>query len=135
MRFCARVSCARLVVLASCSTAVGRISRTEGVENLARPFLASGVPAVVASLWKVEDQDTEDFFRQFYRNVGQSGDVAAALRATQVGAIQRLAGPARAPTFPGGNCRSVSVKGAGEDWKYSSRGACDYLPVAQLSCV
>src|SRR5215218_4098707 len=41
----------RLVVLAACSTARARISPGEGVLGLARPFLAAGVPSVVASLW------------------------------------------------------------------------------------
>lgn len=78
----------RLVVLASCATAVGRISRTEGVENLARPFLAAGVPAVVASLWSVDDDPTSHFFSRFYRHFHSSVDAAAALRATQVEAIE-----------------------------------------------
>lgn len=79
----------RLVVLASCGTALGRISRTEGVENLARPFLAAGVPTVVASLWSVEDQVTADFFVRFYRNLKQGFDVAGALQATQIESLDQ----------------------------------------------
>lgn len=86
----------RLVVLASCGTAAGRISRTEGIENLARPFLAAGVPTVVASLWSVEDQATADFFVRFYRNLKQGHDVARALQATQSESFD-LAGPAASP--------------------------------------
>jgi CHAT domain-containing protein len=74
----------RLVVLASCGTALGKVSRTEGVENLARPFLAAGVPTVVASLWNVEDQVTAELFVRFYRNLKQGLDVAAALQAAQI---------------------------------------------------
>jgi CHAT domain-containing protein/tetratricopeptide (TPR) repeat protein len=74
----------RLVVLASCNTAAGRISRTEGVESLARPFLAAGVPSVVASLWRVDDQVTADFFVRFYRHLAEGFDVPGALQATQV---------------------------------------------------
>jgi CHAT domain-containing protein len=87
----------RLVVLASCGTALGRISRTEGVQNLARPFLAAGVPAVVASLWSVDDQLTADFFIRFYRNLSQHFDVAEALRATQIESIEKGEGPAANP--------------------------------------
>ncbi|HSK79284.1 MAG TPA: CHAT domain-containing protein, partial [Thermoanaerobaculia bacterium] len=87
----------RLAVLASCSTAVGRISRTEGVENLARPFLAAGVPAVIASLWDVDDQVTADFFMRFYRHLGQGFDVAGALRATQIESIEHGSGHAADP--------------------------------------
>jgi len=71
-------------VLASCATAAGRVSRTEGVESLAQPFLAAGVPAVVASLWSVGDQGTADFFQRFYRHLAKSSDAAGALQATQL---------------------------------------------------
>lgn len=87
----------RLVVLASCSTALGRISRTEGVENLARPFLAAGVPTVVASLWNVDDKVTADFFVRFYRRLQQRFDVAWALRETQIESIEQSSGPAASP--------------------------------------
>lgn len=87
----------RLVVLASCSTALGRTSRTEGVENLARPFLAARVPTVVASLWNVGDEVTADFFVRFYRRLQQRFDVAWALRETQVESIERGSGPAASP--------------------------------------
>lgn len=79
---------ARLVVLASCNTAAGKISRTEGVESLGRPFLAAGVPAVIASLWAVEDSDTSEFFARFYANLEQQLDAAATLQKTQIEAIE-----------------------------------------------
>jgi CHAT domain-containing protein len=74
----------RLVVLASCSTGAGAISSTEGVESIARPLLAAGVPAVVASLWDVDDTVTAAFMSSFYRRLGASFDVAAALRGAQL---------------------------------------------------
>jgi CHAT domain-containing protein len=82
----------RLAVLASCSTGLGKISRSEGVENLARAFLAAGVPAVVASLWPIEDAKTDAFFGEFFRTLHDRYDVAGALRAAQLGLIERSAG-------------------------------------------
>ncbi len=87
----------RLVVLASCDTAVGKISRTEGVENLARPFLASGVPMVIASLWKVDDEIAADFFKRFYHHLQEGFDTVGALRATQVESIERTSGRFASP--------------------------------------
>lgn len=84
----------RLVVLASCSTALGKTSRTEGVESLARPFLAAGVPTVVASLWNVDDKETADFFVRFFQRLRQRFDVAEALRATQVESLRQGSSPA-----------------------------------------
>jgi CHAT domain-containing protein len=74
----------RLAVLASCGTARGRVSLTEGVENLARPFLAAGVPAVVAALWNIDDRLTSEFFGRFYSHLRLNFDAAAALRAAEV---------------------------------------------------
>jgi len=87
----------RLVVLASCGTALGKTSRTEGVENLARPFLAAGVPTVVASLWNVDDKVTADFFVRFYRHLKQRFDVAEALRVTQIESLKYGSGLAAKP--------------------------------------
>lgn len=79
----------RLAVLASCSTAAGRISRTEGVQSLARPFLAAGVPAVIASLWDVEDERTAQLFGRFYRHLQQNFDPASALQKAQIESLQQ----------------------------------------------
>ena len=73
----------RLVVLASCSTGTGKVSRTEGVENLVRPFLADGVPVVVASLWPVDDTAAA-IFGSFYRHLALRFEAAEALRAAQI---------------------------------------------------
>jgi CHAT domain-containing protein/tetratricopeptide (TPR) repeat protein len=73
----------RLVVLGACETAEGRIWKTEGAESLARPFLAAGVPAVVASLWPVDDDATALLFTEFHRQIRRGIDPATALREAQ----------------------------------------------------
>ena len=83
-----RFSRTRLAVLASCDTAQGRMNRTEGVESLVRPFLAAGIPAVVASLWSVGDESTADLFARFYTHLRSGFDPPAALRAAQVETIE-----------------------------------------------
>lgn len=79
----------RLVVLAACQTSAGRIRRGEGVFNLARPFLAAGVPAVVASLWDVDDRATRALFVAFHRALSGGATPADALRAAQIGALEQ----------------------------------------------
>jgi CHAT domain-containing protein len=74
----------RVVVLAGCGTASGAISRLEGAMSLARPFLAAGVPSVIASLWDVDDHVSRRFFVAFHRALISERDPALALRATQV---------------------------------------------------
>lgn len=73
----------RLVVLAACET-----SRTAGaaagLSGLARPFLAAGVPAVIGSLWQVDDRETARFFAAFHHILrGGAADPFTALQRTQ----------------------------------------------------
>ena len=74
---------ARIVVLAGCRTASGAVSRLEGAMSLARPFLAAGVPSVIASLWDVDDATSRRFFVAFHRTLLSERDPALALRRTQ----------------------------------------------------
>jgi len=87
-----------LVVLAACRTSVGRVRRGEGVFNLARPFLAAGVPTVIASLWDVDDRASRLLLTEFHRALRQRGSVTAALRVAQLKLLadpdQRLQRPA-----------------------------------------
>ncbi|MEZ4386996.1 MAG: CHAT domain-containing tetratricopeptide repeat protein [Candidatus Krumholzibacteriia bacterium] len=74
---------ARLVVLASCESAGGRVIGGEGVQGLANAFLAAGAPAVVATLWPVDDHATSGFMRCFYRELASGRTVAGATLAAR----------------------------------------------------
>ncbi len=74
----------RLVVLAACRTAAGAVSRVEGALSLTRPFLAAGVPDVVASLWDIDDAVSRRFFVAFHRALLVEGDPVVALRKAQM---------------------------------------------------
>jgi CHAT domain-containing protein len=74
----------RLAILSGCSTADGKLSATEGASSLARAFFAAGVPAVVSSLWAIDDDDTAEFFVAFHRRLSQGSPAVAALRDTQI---------------------------------------------------
>lgn len=74
----------RLVVLSGCSTGDGKLSATEGASSLARAFFAAGVPAVLSSLWAINDNETADFFIAFHRRLAQGHSAPTALRETQI---------------------------------------------------
>jgi len=78
---------ARLVVLAGCGTGAGRIS-SEGVLSLARPFMASGVPDVVVSLWPLEDRGALELSIRFHEGWLSGRDAAGALRDAQIHLIE-----------------------------------------------
>jgi CHAT domain-containing protein len=49
-----------------------------------RPIIAAGVPAVVGSLWDIQDATTVDVMVSFHRHYRRGNDVAAALQAAQL---------------------------------------------------
>jgi CHAT domain-containing protein len=77
----------RAVVLAACRTAAGEVSRVEGAMSLGRPFLAAGIPFVVASLWDIDDSLSQRFFVALHRGLVGGIDPVRALRAAQISFI------------------------------------------------
>jgi CHAT domain-containing protein len=74
---------AKLVVLSACETGLGKLSRGDEVVGLQRAFLYAGTPAVVTTLWKVDDKATYDLIRAFYSKLESAGTVEA-LRQAQL---------------------------------------------------
>jgi CHAT domain-containing protein/tetratricopeptide (TPR) repeat protein len=74
---------ARLVVLSGCESARGRMSAGEGVQGMSAAFLSAGVPAVVATLWRVEDRTTAHLMEAYYDALAGGATAAAALRSAQ----------------------------------------------------
>ncbi len=90
----------RLVVLAACSTATGPVWRGEGSLNLARPFLAAGVPLVLGTLWDLPDAET-GVLLQFHRAFAQGKRSATALRDAQLAMINTDRRPAASRRWAG----------------------------------
>jgi CHAT domain-containing protein len=60
------------------------------VAPLVRPLLAAGAPAVIGSLWTVNDSTpTEELMVSFHAQYKNGSDAAAALRIAQRAAIQK----------------------------------------------
>ncbi len=81
---------ANLVVLSACQTALGREIRGEGLVGLTRGFMYAGAEAVVASLWKVDDEATAELMKRFYRYLlgEEKMSVAAGLQRAQQSLLQ-----------------------------------------------
>lgn len=73
----------RIVVLSACSSNTGVVLRGEGVMSLARAFFQAGAHTVIASLWRLRDDEAADFFDHFYHHLGRGLSVAAAAQAAQ----------------------------------------------------
>jgi CHAT domain-containing protein len=76
---------ARLAVLSACQTGVESYFGGEGAIGSSRPFIAGGVPLIVASLWPIDTQATSDLMIAFHRSRKQLGQsTVEALKTAQL---------------------------------------------------
>jgi CHAT domain-containing protein len=76
-----------VVVLSGCDTAIGHVYRGEGSLSLARPFLAAGAAAVIATEWPLGDIDAPVMVAAIH-NALRGDSPAAALAHAQRDAIR-----------------------------------------------
>lgn len=77
-----------LVVLSACQTGRGQLLSGEGVIGFSRAFLCAGARSVVVSLWKVSDISTGQMMKNFYQQIVQGKENAAALREAKLQMIR-----------------------------------------------
>ncbi len=73
----------QLVVISGCETAMGQSLNGEGLQGLARAFIARGAKNVIATLWPVADDAAAEFMKVFYFELKQGVGIAESLRRTQ----------------------------------------------------
>ncbi len=82
-----------LVVLSGCQSQMGARSRGDDVIALSRAFMYAGSPSVVASLWSVDDEATEQLMVAFYTHLKEGLSKAEALRHAQMDVRQKYPHP------------------------------------------
>jgi CHAT domain-containing protein len=88
---------ARLVVLGACRAAGGGAGHAGGAFNLARPFLAAGVPEVVGTLWAVRDREAGSILVDLHREYRRGSSAVEGLRLAQLAALRGPDPAARSP--------------------------------------
>ncbi len=83
---------AQLVVLSACETGLGQLSTGDELVGLQRAFLYAGSPAVVTTLWKVDDRASFALMREFYDHLA-TVDAGQALQAAQRAAMKEFPHP------------------------------------------
>lgn len=77
-----------LATLSACETALGKLSRGEGMMGLSQVLLGSGIPTLVSSLWKVDDRNSAELMEHFYQYlVNEKYNKLEALRQAQLDKI------------------------------------------------
>jgi CHAT domain-containing protein len=82
-----------LVTLSACETGMNAVAPGEELMGLARGFLSAGSPAVMMSLWTVDDEATAELMATFYDELAGTKSPAAALRAAQIKLLRQRPHP------------------------------------------
>lgn len=74
-----RLSACRMVVLSACRTNIGPTLRDEAPQALPIGFMFAGAPAVISSVWAVDDSSTKELMTDFYGRLlaGETDKLAA----------------------------------------------------------
>ena len=75
---------AELVTLSACNTGGGKMYHGEGIMSLARGFVIGGVPAVVMTLWEVQDKSSSIIMQYFYKYLEMGYDKDIALQKSKI---------------------------------------------------
>ncbi|HRJ40905.1 MAG: CHAT domain-containing protein [Caldilineaceae bacterium] len=76
---------ANLVVLSACNAALGKQTSGDEIVGLTRAFLTAGAPAVVSTLWAINDEASAVLMETFHRHLKIDGlTIAQSLRQAQI---------------------------------------------------
>jgi len=90
---------ADLVILSACETGFGKFERGNGIASLARAFMYAGAPAMIVSLWQVNDYATAQIMKNLYNNLTDGMHKDDALRQAKILYIKRAKDILAHPAF------------------------------------
>ncbi|MFQ5855938.1 MAG: CHAT domain-containing protein [Anaerolineae bacterium] len=73
-----------LVTLSACESGLSRVRRGDELIGLIRAFMYAGAPALVATLWRVDERSTRILMEKFYEKVHGGLGFAEALKQAQL---------------------------------------------------
>lgn len=91
----------KLAVLSACESGIGKISEGEGSFSIARGFAIAGVPSIVTTLWRVNDEAGAAITQQFYLNLSAGDKKDEALRKAKLQYLETSDNLTASPYFWG----------------------------------
>jgi CHAT domain-containing protein/tetratricopeptide (TPR) repeat protein len=76
--------CCGLVTLSACESGLSRVRRGDELIGLIRAFMHAGAPALVSTLWRVDERSTLILMERFYREIQAGMSLAQALKRAQL---------------------------------------------------
>jgi CHAT domain-containing protein len=73
-----------LVTLSACESGLSRVRRGDELVGLTRAFMYAGAPALISTLWQVDERSTRILMEKFYHEVHNGLDFAEALKQAQL---------------------------------------------------
>jgi CHAT domain-containing protein/tetratricopeptide (TPR) repeat protein len=73
-----------LVTLSACESGLSRVRRGDELTGLMRAFVYAGTPALICTLWRVDERSTRILMERFYQQVQGGTGFAEALKCAQL---------------------------------------------------
>lgn len=114
---------ADLVVLSACETGIGKYQRGEGVVSIGRGFIYAGAPALLMTLWSLNDDSGAFIMKEFYENLHEGMPKDEAIRQAKLKYLTYVA-PEYAHPFMWaafvsvGDYRSIKLQSPTPIWWY-----------------
>ncbi len=101
--YCDEISALRfnteMVCLSACQTGTGKNYSGEGMQSIARNFIASGCRSVVSTLWVASDKSISEIIPDFYALLFEGKDKSTALAMAKRNYLKNHSGDARHPYY------------------------------------
>lgn len=114
----------KLAVLSACETGVGQFSKGEGAFSIARGFAVAGVPAIVTTLWKVNDAAGAKINQAFYQGMEKGLNKDQALKQAKLSFLEQSNNITESPFYWGnyvliGDTKPIQIasKRSLENWQ------------------